>query len=88
MRDFGFIKEYVKGLGVIGTYARTYVPRGYSVPFVPLVGLIRTVIRTDSYRHPCYSHASPKQFDRRWPCYRRGYAYPRAATPYGRERSV
>ena len=56
MRDFGFIKEYVKGLGVIGAYVRTYVPRAtYSVPFVPVFELILSGIRTDSYPYPCYS---------------------------------
>jgi hypothetical protein len=49
MRDFGFIKEYVKGLGVIGTHVRTCrgaTPRHsyrYSDVFVPLFGLIRTL---------------------------------------------
>jgi hypothetical protein len=57
MRDFGFIKEYVKGLGVIGAYVRTYVPPGY------LLRAIRTGIRTYSFRYsdllvpcPCHSH--------------------------------
>ena len=53
MRDFGFIKEYVKGLGVIGTHVRTCrcwaTPchsYRYSELFVPLFGRIRTAIRT------------------------------------------
>ncbi len=48
MRDFGFIKEYVKGLGVIGTHVR--MCRGatpcHSYVFVPLFGVILSGIRT------------------------------------------
>ena len=50
MRDFGFIKEYVKGLGVIGAYVRTYVPRGYLLRAIrTAIRTIRTGIRTYSY---------------------------------------
>jgi hypothetical protein len=50
MRDFGFIKEYVKGLGVIGAYVRM-CRRGY---------LLRAIrIRYPDLFVPCPCHSHP-----------------------------